>query len=258
MRCSSATVFWVVSATLLICGLLSAAPAVPRALQSELPLNLDGKATDPFKLADGRLTVLLFVRTDCPISNRYAPAIQKLSEEFHDSADFWLVYPDAGESAERIRAHLAQFHYSIPALRDIHRGLVNRAKATITPETAVFDPLGKLVYHGRIDNWYEDFGRARRPQPLMNSKTRSETRSTAKRQHRITQMLSAATYPTSNDFDRSTVRPTFQHYAHSAFLWPGLIRPRKINRTQTNSADYLLSRYRSRCFPLMRSVSSFR
>jgi len=38
---------------------------------------------------------------------------------------------------------------------------VNRAGATITPETAVFDPSGKLVYHGRIDNWYEDFGRSR-------------------------------------------------------------------------------------------------
>jgi hypothetical protein len=72
-----------------------------------------------------------------------------------------LVYPDAGESAAHIRTHLVQFHYSIPALRDIHRGLVSRAKATITPETAVFDSSGKLAYHGRIDNWYEDFGRAR-------------------------------------------------------------------------------------------------
>jgi hypothetical protein len=33
---------------------------------------------DPFKSSDGRIVVLLFIRTDCPISNRYAPAIQKL------------------------------------------------------------------------------------------------------------------------------------------------------------------------------------
>jgi len=149
-----------VTRTLLMCGLLSAVPAVPRAPQNELPLNLDGKGTDPFKMADGRVLVLLFVRTDCPISNRYAPAIQKLSEEFRSRANFWLVYPDAGESAAHIRTHLVQFHYSIPALRDIHGGLVSRAKATITPETAVFDSSGKLAYHGRIDNWYEDFGRA--------------------------------------------------------------------------------------------------
>jgi len=47
------------------------------------------------------------------------------------------------------------------ALRDSERVLVKRANATITPEAAVFDPQGRLLYHGRIDNWYEDAGRAR-------------------------------------------------------------------------------------------------
>jgi len=102
-----------------------------------------------------------FVRTDCPISNRYAPAIQKLHETFRGKADFWLVYPDAGETAARIHAHDEEFHLTIPALRDVHRELVKRSHATITPESAVFDSNGKLIYHGRIDNWYEDFGRSR-------------------------------------------------------------------------------------------------
>jgi thiol-disulfide isomerase/thioredoxin len=140
---------------------MSISRAVTRTSQSDLAENLDGKSIDPFKTAQGRVIVLLFVRTDCPISNRYAPVIQKLSEEFGAKVSFWLVYPDAAESAARIRAHLAEFRYTLPALRDIHRALVNRAQVTITPETAVFDPLGKLVYHGRIDNWYEDFGRSR-------------------------------------------------------------------------------------------------
>ena len=33
--------------------------------------------------------------------------------------------------------------------------------------TAVFSESGKLVYHGRIDNWYEDFGRSR-PAPTTH------------------------------------------------------------------------------------------
>ena len=113
------------------------------------------------------MVVMLFVRTDCPISNRYAPSIQRLNEKFRGRANFWLVYPDATESAARIRLHLEEFHYAIPALRDIHHSLVNRAQATITPETAVFSESGKLVYHGRIDNWYEDFGRSR-PAPTTH------------------------------------------------------------------------------------------
>ena len=32
---------------------------------------------------------------------------------------------------------------------------------------AVFDSNGKLIYHGRIDNWYEDFGRSR-PAPTTH------------------------------------------------------------------------------------------
>ena len=129
--------------------------------QGSLAENLDGKAADPFKSAAGQVTVLLFVRTDCPISNRYAPTIQKVAEKFSGKAKFWLVYPDADESVARIRAHDEEFHYAIPALRDVHHALVKRAQAEITPEAAVFAPSGKLSYHGRIDNWYEDFGRSR-------------------------------------------------------------------------------------------------
>jgi thiol-disulfide isomerase/thioredoxin len=123
--------------------------------------NLDGKPLDPFAVSANRVVVLLFVRTDCPISNRYAPLLQKMSEKFRGRADFWLVYPDRAETASQIKAHLQDYHYSIAAVRDTDHALVRRAQATITPEAAVFDSSGRLLYHGRIDNWYEDFGRSR-------------------------------------------------------------------------------------------------
>jgi AhpC/TSA family len=150
----------IICVAFLFCG-FGAPLCVAQTAQSAWAENLDGKTVDPFKSSEGRIVVLLFIRTDCPISNRYAPAIQKLHEQFHGRANFWLVYPDADETAARIRAHAEEFHLSIQALRDVHRELVKRAHATITPESAVFDSTGKLVYHGRIDNWYEDFGRVR-------------------------------------------------------------------------------------------------
>ena len=130
-------------------------------------LDPGGSPLDPFKEARGKVVVLVFVRTDCPISNRYAPTIQKLNNEFRGKANFWLIYPNSSEPPARIRTHLAKFRYTISALRDTHHALVKRAQATITPESAVFDSKGKLVYHGRIDNWYEDFGRAR-PAPTTH------------------------------------------------------------------------------------------
>lgn len=123
--------------------------------------DLSGKPLDPFSLSEGRVVVLVFVRTDCPISNRYAPLLEKLSEEFRGKVNFWLVYPDREQTASQIRSHLRDFHYSIPALRDVRHALVKRSQATITPEAALFDPSGRLLYHGRIDNRYEDLGRSR-------------------------------------------------------------------------------------------------
>ncbi len=124
-------------------------------------LDLNGKAIDPWKTSPGEAVVLVFVRTDCPISNRYAPTIQRLSAEYAGKAAFWLVYPDKDESAAAIQKHLRDYGYKIPALRDPRHTLVARSHAKVTPEAAVFDSSGQLIYHGRIDNWYERFGRAR-------------------------------------------------------------------------------------------------
>ncbi len=105
--------------------------------------------------------MLVFVRTDCPISNRYAPTIQKLSAEHAADTEFWLVYPSKEESAAVIRKHDSEYGYKIRALRDPEKVLVKESEAQITPEAAVFDAKGRLVYHGRIDNLYADIGRAR-------------------------------------------------------------------------------------------------
>jgi thiol-disulfide isomerase/thioredoxin len=86
----------------LVCGLSFAPVVVPGPAQSNLPESLAGTTVDPLKLSEGQVVVMLFVRTDCPISNRYAPTIQHLSEKFRGRANFWLVYPDAAESAARI------------------------------------------------------------------------------------------------------------------------------------------------------------
>ncbi len=125
-------------------------------------IDLAGKAADPFAVARGKVVALIFVRTDCPISNRYAPAIQQLSAQHVKKVEFFLIYPDKKESAEAIRKHDQEFGYRIASLRDTQHVLVKRSRAQITPEVAVFDAERKLIYHGRIDNLYEDFGHARK------------------------------------------------------------------------------------------------
>jgi hypothetical protein len=138
---------------------LTLAPAFCAAQQTAL--DLDGKSVNPLKSNAGQLVVLVFVREDCPVSGRYAPTIQRISDEHQKDARFYLVFPDKSESPSDIRKYLRDFRYSIPGLRDPEHALVKQAHAQVTPEAAVFDAKGPLVYHGRIDNLYEAFGRVR-------------------------------------------------------------------------------------------------
>jgi AhpC/TSA family len=124
-------------------------------------VDLNGKAHDPFA-SHAPATVLVFVRTDCPITNRYAPELQRIANEFRTrSVAFWLVYPDRDETAQHIRGHVQEYKMPGQPLRDPDHVLVQRAQVTVAPEAAVFDASGKLIYHGRIDDRYVDIGKTR-------------------------------------------------------------------------------------------------
>jgi thiol-disulfide isomerase/thioredoxin len=129
--------------------------------------DLDGGAVDPLAQGTNRIVVLVFLRPDCPISSRYAPVIQQISARYQHDTSFFLVYPDKNESPQSIRNYLAEYGYALPALRDPEHVLVKQAHAEITPEAAVFDLERKLVYHGRIDNWYVEFSSSR-PAPTTH------------------------------------------------------------------------------------------
>lgn len=113
-------------------------------------LDLSGNAADPFA-TPARARVFLFVRTDCPITNRYAPELRRLAGEF-TGVDFWMVYPDPSDSPDKIRRHFIDFGFPGKILRDPSHDLVKRAHATTAPEAAIFDAEGRLMYHGRIDD----------------------------------------------------------------------------------------------------------
>lgn len=121
---------------------------------------LDGLPVDALRAPVGtKAIVYIFTTTDCPISNRYAPEIQRLQQRFaRRGVVFRLVYPARSDRDADIREHLKQFSLTgIQAVRDPDLALVKFTGATTTPEAAVV--VGeKLVYHGRIDDRYVELG----------------------------------------------------------------------------------------------------
>jgi len=146
---------WLAAAVL--CGLLLT-PSIEGA-QVRLP-DLGDRLVDPFQVQpSAKAIVFLFVSIECPISNRYAPEVRRVYEKFAArGVVFWLVYPNPAESGTRIQDHVRAFAFPGRVLRDPQHALVRLARVTLTPEAAIFDRGGRIVYRGRIDDRYVHFG----------------------------------------------------------------------------------------------------
>lgn len=130
-------------------------------------VDLDGHSVDPFAHTTNCAEVFVFVASDCPISNRYAPELRRLADTLQPKGvRFRLVYPNVDDSPTVIRKHVADYNLPTAVMRDPEHSLVRRAKVRVTPEAAIFLPDGTLIYHGRIDDRYVDFGQAR-PEPTQ-------------------------------------------------------------------------------------------
>ena len=144
---------------------ISLAFCAPALFAASLAIHdINGVPRSPLK-PEGKASVLFFITSDCPISNSYAPEIQRICSEYGPkqvSCD--LVYVDPDLTTAAVKKHVQDFGYAaVSAILDSSQKLVKAAGATITPEAAVIGPSGQVLYRGRIDNVYAALGK-RRPE----------------------------------------------------------------------------------------------
>jgi len=122
--------------------------------------DINGIAHHPLAAGDKMASVLIFYLQDCPISNSYAPEINRLASAFTNFA-FYIVQIDPDLKDEAAKQHARQYALHPPVLLDRGHDLVRRARATVTPEAVVIGKDGTVVYRGRIDNLYVAPGKKR-------------------------------------------------------------------------------------------------
>ena len=100
----------------------------------------------------GKPEVYLFITTDCPIANRFAPEIKRIVADYESrGVEFSLIYTDG--TPEAVRKHAAEYGYESAVRVDAGRDLARRYGVTVTPEAVVVSQ-GARVYRGRIDDRY--------------------------------------------------------------------------------------------------------
>ncbi len=149
------------SLVILVAGWLTAANVCSQTVKTDLAVkDVDGKSIKPFPAA--KPSVLFFTTYDCPVANKMVPEIQRIANNYQDKVKFILVYTDPDTSKNELTTHRKDFSLNdITSVLDSKHRLVKLTGAEMTPEAVIVNK-GKVLYRGRINNFYEDYGKPRR------------------------------------------------------------------------------------------------
>ncbi len=103
--------------------------------------------------AGSKAIVLMFIATQCPVSNAYNERMVRLYEDYKDKDVVFLgVNSNKQESVEEIVGHSKEHGFAFPVLKDHKNMIADELKASVTPEIYVVNGELELLYHGRIDD----------------------------------------------------------------------------------------------------------
>ena len=137
---------------------LAATPPMPPGVPTPLKgMDLGGKI---YALADKpeiRATAIVFLSTQCPVSNKYIPELNRLAKLHQDDGVRLLgVISDPTITRAAAIQYAGEYQIAFPLLFDASGELAHRLAPTMTPEAMVLDRTGTVQYRGRIDDLWID------------------------------------------------------------------------------------------------------
>jgi peroxiredoxin len=137
---------------------LAEAPAIGAAAPKFQLTTIDGKA---FSLADAekanKAVVLMFIATKCPYSNAYNDRLRQMAAHYTKKGILFVgINSNNTEPEAEVKSHAAKNKWDFTIVKDPGNKVADLYDARRTPEVYIVGADGKLVYHGRIDENYEE------------------------------------------------------------------------------------------------------
>lgn len=122
----------------------------------------DGKYYSLKSFTDKKGLIVIFSCNHCPYVQAYEERIKQIQNDFEKdiyvaaiSSNEDVNYPE--DSFEEMKKRAAQKQFNFPYLHDETQEIARLYGATHTPEIFLFDQKRELVFHGKIDdNWQDE------------------------------------------------------------------------------------------------------
>ena len=132
---------------------IPAAPIIGSTIADFTLPDASGAAHTLASLRGSKGTVLIFIATQCPVSNGYNERMEKLAQDFRARGINVIgINANSTESVADVKDHAAKNNLTFTILKDNGNKVADLLGATRTPEAYFLDASNKLLYHGRIDN----------------------------------------------------------------------------------------------------------
>jgi len=137
---------------------LADGPAIGAAAPNFQLTTIDGK---PFSLADAeksnKAVVIMFIATKCPYSNAYNDRMRQMAADYAKKGVLFVgINSNSTEPEGEVKSHAQKNKWDFTIAKDPGNKVADMYDAKRTPEVYVVGPDGKLLYHGRIDENYEE------------------------------------------------------------------------------------------------------
>jgi mono/diheme cytochrome c family protein len=115
----------------------------------------DNRIVDFADLKSKKCIAVVFVGTECPISNAFVPVLAGLHRDYaSQGVQFLAINSNRQDTPARVLEHARRAEMPFPVLVDPGNKVADQFGARRTPEAFLLLPSGKVVYQGRIDDQF--------------------------------------------------------------------------------------------------------
>jgi peroxiredoxin len=115
--------------------------------------DYNGKGHSLSDYKNSKAIVVMFISTQCPVSNDYNTRMAKIYSDYKDkNVTFIGINSNKQESIDEIKKHSKDNNFGFTVLKDKDNIIADKYDASVTPEIFVLNGKYEILYHGRIDD----------------------------------------------------------------------------------------------------------
>ncbi len=116
------------------------------------------------QIKNNKATVFITILPGCPICQKQAYTLNELIFKYEGNGIVFLGIWYPGVDSLEMRKYIENHKLRFPILTDDDCSITMMLESEIAPDVVVVDSNLKVLYRGKIDNWFEAVGK-RKPKP---------------------------------------------------------------------------------------------